>query len=143
MPEGKANEKQRGPSATKEKQCNGKGKDLEKEAISLDLSEKDNAHLVQSDSREEAIKEGGNQEKSEEEFDSKEEEEEEGEIEMDTPSTKKARGRKTTKEVHEQATYNDKLQGSQLTLEKLLLKTRNTRQQGKPQKGMPSAAKSK
>ena len=65
-------------------------------------------------------KEGGNQEKSEEESNTKEKEEEEGEIEMATPSKKKTRGRKSTKEVREQDTYKDKLQGSQLTLEKLL-----------------------
>ena len=68
-------------------------------------------------------KEGGNQDKSKEESDTEEEEEEEekeGEIEMITPSKKKARGRKSTKEVREQAMYEDKLQGSQLTLDKLL-----------------------
>ena len=58
------------------------------------------------------VKEGGNQENSEEESDTKEEEEEEGDIEMSTPIMKKARGRKSTKEVREQATYKDKLQGS-------------------------------
>ena len=57
-------------------------------------------------------KEGGNQEKSEEESNTKEEEEEEGEIEMATPRKKKARGRRSTKEVREKATYKDKLQGS-------------------------------
>ena len=66
------------------------------------------------------VKEGGNQEKSEEETNTKEEKEEEGEIYMATPSKKKARGRKSTKEMREQTTYKDKLQGSQLTLEKLL-----------------------
>ena len=76
--------------------------------------------MIQSYSGEETVKEGENQEKLEEEFVSEEEKEEEGEIEMDTPSTKKERGRKTTKEVCEQATYKDKLQGSQLNLEKLL-----------------------
>ena len=76
------------------------------------------------------VKEGESQGKSEEESDTEEEEEEEGEIEMATPSKKKARGRKSTKEVREQATYKDKLQGSQLTLEKLLKSTGNTRHQG-------------
>ena len=73
------------------------------------MSKKENVYLVQLDTGAEAIKQGGNQEKSEEEFDSKEEEEEEGEIEMATPSMKKERGRKSTKEVREQATYKDKL----------------------------------
>ena len=91
------------------------------------------------------VKEGGNQEKSKEESNTEEEEEEEeeGEIEMDTPSKKKTRGRKSTKEVREQATYKDKLQGSQLTLEKLLRNTINIHQQGQFQKGMLSSTKSK
>ena len=76
--------------------------------------------------------------KSEEEFESEEEEEEEGEIELT-----KTKGRKSKKEVREQATYKDKLQCSQLTLEKLLQNTRNTHQQGNSQKGMPSLTKSK
>ena len=57
-------------------------------------------------------------------------EEEERENEMATPGKKKARGRKSTKQVREQATYKDKLQGSQVTLEKLLQNPRNTRQHG-------------
>ena len=65
--------------------------------------------------------------KSEEETDSEEEEEEEGEIELTTPRMSKTKGRKSKKEVREHATYKDKLQGSQLTLEKLLKNTRNTR----------------
>ena len=68
-------------------------------------------------------KAGESQSKSDEEPDSEEEDEEEGEIEMTTPKKKKARGRRSTKEVREQATYKDKLQGSQLTLEKLLKNT--------------------
>ena len=64
------------------------------------------------DSGLEGVKEGGNQEKFEEEFATDEEEEEEGEFEIATPSTQKARGRKSTKEIREQATYKDKLQGS-------------------------------
>ena len=45
--------------------------------------------------------------------------------------------------MREQATYKDKLQGSQLTLEKLLKNPRNTRQHGHALKGMPSTTKSK
>ena len=60
--------------------------------------------------------------KSEEETESEEEEEEEGEIELTTLRRTKTKGRKSKKEVREQATYKDKLQGSQLTLEKLLKK---------------------
>ena len=71
---GKANEKQSGSNATEEKQCNGKGKDLEKEVVSSNLSEKDNAHLVQSDSGANMVKEGGNKENSEEESDTEGEE---------------------------------------------------------------------
>ena len=88
-------------------------------------------------------KEGDNLGKSEEEPESEEEEEEEGEIEITTPRLIKTKGRKSRKEVREQATYKDKLQGSQLTLEKLLKNTRNTRQQGHAQKGMPMLSKSK
>ena len=72
-----------------------------------------------------------------------EEEEEEGEIEMTTPRKKKAKGRRLKKEVREKATYKDKLQGPQLTLEKLLKNTRNTHQHGASQRGMPSTTKSK
>ena len=73
------------------------------------------------------IKDGESLGNSEEDSDSEEEEEEEGEIEMTTPRNKKTKGRKSKKEVRDQATYKDKLQGSQLTLEKLLKNTRNTR----------------
>ena len=66
-------------------------------------------------------------EKSEEDIET---EEEEGKIKLTTPRKTKTRGRKSKKEVREQATYKDKLQGSQLTLEKLLKNMRNTRQQG-------------
>ena len=123
---GKANETKSGPSVIGEKSYNGENKDLEKEVVLSNQSKKDNASFVQSESGAEVVKEGGNQEKSEEESDTEEEEEEEGEIEMATPSKKKERGRKSNKEVREQATYKDKLQGSQLTLEKLLRNTRNT-----------------
>ena len=81
--------------------------------------------------------------KSEEESESEEEEEEEGEIELTTPRLTKTKGRKSKKEVREQATYKDKLQRSQLTLEKLLKNTRNTRQHRHAEKGMPTATKSK
>ena len=65
---------------------------------------------------------------SEEDSGSEEEEEEEGEIEITTPRMPKTRGRKSRKEIREQDSYKDKLQGSQLTLEKLLNSARNTRQ---------------
>ena len=81
--------------------------------------------------------------KSEEDSGSEEEEEEEGEIEITTPRMPKTRGRKSRKEIREQASYKDKLQGSHLTLEKLLKSTRNTCQQGHAQKGMPTLSKSK
>ena len=81
--------------------------------------------------------------KSEEEPESEEEEEEEGEIEITTRRLTKTKGRKSRKEVWEQATYKDKLQGSQLTLDKLLKNPRNTRQHGHAPKGMPSTSKSK
>ena len=71
---------------------------------------------------------GESQGKSDEEPDSEEEDEEEGEIEITTPRMTKTKGRKSRKEVREQATYKDKLQGSQFTLEKLLKNPRNTRQ---------------
>ena len=57
-------------------------------------------------------KEGESLGKSEEELESEEEEEEEGEIEITTPRMTKTKGRKSKKEVREQATYKDKLQGS-------------------------------
>ena len=118
--EGKANETRSGPIVIEEKSNNGENKDPEKEVVLSDQYEKENTSLVQTDSGVEVVKEGGNQEKSEEESDAEEEEEEEGGIEVATPIKKKARGRKSTKEVREKATYKDKLQGSQLTLEKLL-----------------------
>ena len=75
------------------------------------------------------LKEGDGMGQSEEEPEpeTEEEEEEEGEIELSTPRLTKTKGRKSKKEVRDQATYKDKLQGSQLTLEKLLKNTRNTR----------------
>ena len=88
-------------------------------------------------------KEGESHGKSDEDPDSEEEEEEEGEIEIITPRMTKTKGRKSRKEEREQATYKDKLQGSQLTLEKLLKNPRNTRQHGHAPKGMPAATKSK
>ena len=81
--------------------------------------------------------------KYEEELESEEEEEEEGEIEITTPRLTKTKGNKSRKEVREQTTYKEKLQGSQLTLEKLLKNPRNTRQHGHSLKGMPTASKSK
>ena len=80
---------------------------------------------------------------TEEESETEEEEEEEGEIKLTTPRLTKTKGRKSKKEVREQATYKDKLQGSQLTLEKLLKNTRNTCQHGHASKGMPTTSKSK
>ena len=88
-------------------------------------------------------KEGESHGKFDEEPDSEEEEEEEGEIEIITPRQSKTKGRKSRKEVWDQATYKDKLQGSQLTLEKLLKNPRNTHQHGHSPKGMPMASKSK
>ena len=88
-------------------------------------------------------KAGESQGKSDEEPDLEEDEEEEGEIEITTPRMTKTKGRKSRKEVWEQATYKDKIQGSQLSLEKLLKNPRNTRQQGHASKGMPTAPKSK
>jgi len=118
-----------------EKSSNGDSK--ESEAVLSDHQVKDQ------DERAAVIKEGENMGKSEEESESEEEEEEEGEIELTTPRLTKTKGRKSKKEVREQATYKDKLQGSQLTLEKLLKNTRNTRQHGHAEKGMPTATKSK
>ena len=86
---------------------------------------------------------GETMKKSEEDSGSEEEEEEEGEIEITTPRMSKTKGRKSRKEIREKETYKDKLQGSHLTLEKLLKSTRNTRQQGHAQKGMPTHSKSK
>ena len=71
---------------------------------------------------------GRNLGRSEEDSESEEEEEDQGEIELTTPRISKTKGRKSRKEAREQATYKDKLQGSQLTLEKLLSNTRNTLQ---------------
>ena len=61
---------------------------------------------------------------------------------MAASSMKKVGGRKSTK-VREQATYKDKLQGSQLTLEKLLRNTKNTHKHGKSLNWIPSFVKSK
>ena len=52
------------------------------------------------------------QSKEEPELETEEEEEEEGEIELSTPRLTKTKGRKSRKEVRDQATYKDKLQGS-------------------------------
>ena len=119
----------------KEKSNNGESKDSK--AI---LS---HHHAKDQDEGAAVIKEGESMGKPEEDTDSEEEEEEEGEIELTTPRKKENQRKEIQKEVREQATYNDKLQGSQLTLEKLLKNTRNTRQHGHAQKGMPMASKSK
>ena len=94
----------------KEKSNNGESKDSE--VILSDQPEKDQ------DAGAAVIKEGESMGKSEEDTDFEEEEEKEGEIELTTQRKKKTKGTKSKKEVREQATYNDKLQGSQLTLEK-------------------------
>ena len=98
MPEIKPTENQRGSSVIKEIYNNGEEKDPKKEIVSLDQSEKKIAHLIQSDSGAEAEKEGENKEKPKEDTDYEEEEEEEWEIKMETPSIKKVRGRKYSKE---------------------------------------------
>ena len=123
------------PVIVEEKSSNEHSKEVE-----ADLS----AHQIhdQEDSMTE-MQEGRNPGRSEEESESEEDEEEEGEIEMITPRQPKSKGRKTRREVREKATYKDKLQGSQPTLEKLLKNPRNTRQQGHAHKGMPSNTKSK
>ena len=91
------------------------------------------------------LKAGDSIGQSEEELDpeTEEEEEEEGEIELSTPRKTKTKGRKTNKEIRDQATYKDKMLGSQITLDKLLTNPRNTRQKGHAQKGMPTSTKSK
>ena len=108
-------------------------------------SEADISAQPQKDHEEEKapVTEGETLGKSDEDSGSEEEEEEEGEIEITTPRMLKTRGRKSRKEIREQAAYKDKLQGSQLTLEKLLNTARNTRQQGHAQKGTPKPPKSK
>ena len=60
-------------------------------------------------------------------------EDEEGEIRLQPSPTKKKgkQGRKTDKERREEATYKDKLLGSQVTLE-TMLGSRSTRQKGQP-----------
>ena len=94
-----------------EKSSNGDSKEPEANLSVQQMKDQDENTTV--------IKVGENMGKSEEESESKEEEEEEGEIELTTPRLTKTKGRKSKKEVREQATYKDKLQGSQLTLEQL------------------------
>ena len=118
-----------------EKSSNAESKDSEAILSNHQVKDQDEGAAM--------IKEGESMGKLEEDTDSEEEEEEEGEIELITPRKNKTKRRKSKKEVREQATYKDKLQGSQLTLEKLLKNTRNTRQHGHAQKGMPMATKSK
>ena len=131
----KTNEMRDEPNDTEEKSSNGESKDS-KEILSNQPKKDQDAGAV-------VIKEGESLGKSEEDTDSEEEEEEEGEIELTTPRKKENQRKEIQKEVREQATYKDKLQGSQITLEKLLKNTRNTRQHGHAQKGMPMASKSK
>ena len=128
-------EEREDPVVEEEKSSNEHGKESEADLIAHQMQD-------QEDSMTE-IQVGRNQGRSEEDSESEEEEEEEGEIEMTTPRQLKTKGRKSKREVREKATYKDKLQGSQPTLEKLLKNTRNTRQQGHAQKGMPSNTKSK
>jgi len=59
-----------------------------------------------------------------EEVQTSEDSEEEGEIgETQSSARRSLRGRKSAREKREQETYKDKLQGSQPTIEKLLVKT--------------------
>ena len=60
-PEYKTNEARSGPTAIGEKSINGENKEPKKEVVLSDLSEKDNASWIQSDSWVEEVKEGGNQ----------------------------------------------------------------------------------
>ena len=89
-----------------EKSCNGDTKEPG-EAIS-DHQRKDQDEDIT------MLKEGDSIGQSEEEPDpeTEEEEEEEGEIKVSTPRLTKTKGRKSKKEVRDQATYKDKLQGS-------------------------------
>ena len=105
-------------------------KEREKEVVLTNQSENEVIPLTHSDPGAMGSKEGGIQENTEEETESDKGEEEEGEIKMVTLDKKKERGRKLFKEVREQATQKDKLQGSQQTLEKLLCNPMNTHHQG-------------
>ena len=131
---GNANKAREEPNEEDEKSSSGGNKEPE-EAIS-DPKEKDQNedNLM--------TKLGESSDQSEEDPESAEEEEE-GEIEISTPRLIKTKGRKSKKEERDLATYKDKLQGSQQTLEKLLKSTRNTRHQGHAQKGIPLTSKSK
>ena len=110
------------PLEVEEKASNGDSKDPEADLSPQQMKDQDEDMAL--------ITVGESLGKSEEESGTEEEEEEEGEIELTTPRMTKTKGRKSKKEVREQTTYKDKLQGSQLTLEKLLKNPRNTRQQG-------------
>ena len=103
----KTNESREEINASEEKSNNEETKDPE--AGISEQFEKEFTILILSDVGAEVIKEGENKGNSEEESDSEEEEEEEGEIEMTTPRKKKTKGRRSKKEVREQATYKDKL----------------------------------
>ena len=129
-----ANKAREESNEVEEKSSNGDNKEFEEAISDPKGKDQDEGTLM--------TKEGESIDQSEEEPES-EEEEEEGEIEISTPRLTKTKGRKSKKEEREQDTYKDKLQGSQLTLEKLLKNTRNTRHQGHAQKGMPSISKSK
>ena len=123
------------PIEAEEKSSNGDSKEPEAVLSVHQMQDQEEGTIV--------TQVGGNLGRSEEDSELEEEEEEEGEIELTIPRLSKTKGRKSRKEAREQDTYKDKLEGSQLTLEKLLKNTRNTCQQGHAQKGMPSNTKSK
>ena len=129
-----ANKAREESNEVEEKSSNGDNKEFEEAISDPKGKDQDEGTLM--------TKEGESTDQSEEEPESAEEEEER-EIEISTPRLTKNKGRKSKKEEREQATYKDKLQGSQLTLEKLLKNTSSTRQQGHAQKGLPSISKSK
>ena len=118
---GNTNKAREEPNEEEEKSSSGDNKEL-KEATS-DPKGKDQIEGTL------MTKLGESTDQSEEEPESAEEEEE-GEIEISTPRLTKTKGRKSKKEERDLATYKDKLQGSQQTLEKVLKITRNTRHQG-------------
>ena len=106
------------PNEAKEKSSNENSKDFEPAPSDQAKEQEEGTPMTKEEER---------REKNEEESETEEEEEEEGEIELTTPRLTKTKGRKSKKEEREQATYKDKLQGSQLTLEKLLKNIKNTR----------------
>eukprot|EP00253_Pinus_taeda_P010423 PITA_10423 len=117
------NQVKRSKLATKAQKSGGNTEDSHEVAVQRPKSPDKGSQASSAKDKEAVESSKGTPEVVEEEDQESEESEEEGEIgESESSVRRSTRGRKTDREKREHETYNDKLQGSQPTLEKLLAK---------------------